>query len=164
MADSLDSPTGLAIVRALRASLRLVSSSSELLTISQLLAAKHDLCEMLAIVNGQIRTINSGSLVGKIREYPVPNTRFKGDKKVIIDLDDWEDTLDEGGKNNDEIPKCGYFNSLRPPFTHLTGVLATGQEKGPHELGILTQDAGTGTNFSVPAPSPSPCPTDRREL
>jgi len=55
-----DPSTGRAIARALRASLRLVNTSSELLTLSQLYAVKSDLHETLGIVKGHIRAAESG--------------------------------------------------------------------------------------------------------
>jgi len=50
-----DSPAGLIILKAVRASLRLVNSSTELFTMSQMLALKFDIDTTLAVVNGQIQ-------------------------------------------------------------------------------------------------------------
>ena len=58
MSDS--SATALAILNTVRASLRLVSCSSELLTIAQLLAVKEDLRETMAIISAQIQFENYG--------------------------------------------------------------------------------------------------------
>lgn len=52
--------TNRAILKAVRASLLLVSSSSELFTHSQLLVVRNELHSALAIVNAQIRAVQSG--------------------------------------------------------------------------------------------------------
>ena len=64
MTDS--SLTGLAIYNAVRASLRLVSCSTELLTIGQLVALKDHLREASAIVGAQIQSENLGGSSRKL--------------------------------------------------------------------------------------------------
>lgn len=64
MTDS--SPTARAITRTAQASLRLVSSSTGLLSISQLLAMEIELRGTLAIVNGQIQAELSGTFAKAI--------------------------------------------------------------------------------------------------
>lgn len=61
-----DPSTGQAIVEAVRASLKLVSSSSELLDTSQLSAVKSDLRETLSIINGQIHLIRTGTFTASV--------------------------------------------------------------------------------------------------
>jgi len=90
-----DPSTGRAIVNAIRASLRLVSSSSELLTISQLLAVKSDLRETLAIVNGQIGAMQSGTFPRNVLECLATYRNFTDDHKLIINMSDWEDEEEE---------------------------------------------------------------------
>jgi hypothetical protein len=89
------SPTALAIFKAVRASLRLASSSSELLTIAQLLALKGDLRETLAIISSQIRTEESGTFANNFLKRLGNHSHFTDDHKVIIDLSDWESASDE---------------------------------------------------------------------
>jgi hypothetical protein len=60
MADPPRLPTGLAILKAFRASLRLVTSSSELLTVSQLLAVRNELLDMFAVVNTRLHVVQFG--------------------------------------------------------------------------------------------------------
>ena len=62
MTSPANTSTSHAIVRAVRASLRLTGSSLELLTLSQLFAVKSDLRQTLAIVNGQIQAIQSSAV------------------------------------------------------------------------------------------------------
>ena len=58
-----DPSTGRMIVKAICASLRLVSNSPELLTLSQLYAMKGVLYEALSVIEGRIRTAESGKCV-----------------------------------------------------------------------------------------------------
>lgn len=88
------SPTSLAIVNAVRASLRLVSCSSELLSIAQLRAVRDDLCETLAIVNGQIQSENFGTLSGSLLTRLATHLCFADDRRVVIDLSDWDSASD----------------------------------------------------------------------
>jgi len=104
------SPSALAIFKAVRASLRLASSSSELLTIAQLLALKGDLRETLAIISGQIQTEESGTFTKKVVNRLEAHLCFTDDHKVIIDLSDWESTSDE----EDEIEDASAVDGKRP--------------------------------------------------
>lgn len=89
MTDS--SATGLAILNAVRASLRLVGCSSELLTITQLLTLKDDLRETLAIISAQIESENIGVFSRNFLRSLATHSRFTDDHRVIIDLSsDWE--------------------------------------------------------------------------
>ena len=58
-----DPSTGRAIAKALRASLRLTSGSSKLLSLSQLYAVKDDLRGTLTLVEGEIRAAETGKRV-----------------------------------------------------------------------------------------------------
>ena len=64
MADS--SSTTHAITRAAHASLNLVSSSAELLSLSQLLATRTELKKTLAVVNDRVQAKLSGALARNI--------------------------------------------------------------------------------------------------
>ncbi|KAF9789133.1 hypothetical protein BJ322DRAFT_1017864 [Thelephora terrestris] len=79
---SLESPTGHAIMKAVRASLRLASGSMELLTISQLLTVKGDLYETLTIFNKRVQAMESE------------------DQSLIVNMSDSETTSDEDEQNN----------------------------------------------------------------
>ena len=61
MTEPTSTPTSCAIVKTVHASMRLVGGSSELLTVSQILAVKSDLRKTLAIVNGQIQAAQSST-------------------------------------------------------------------------------------------------------
>ena len=63
MTDTANTPTSRAIVKTVRASMRLVGGSSELLTVSQLFAVKSDIHKALAIVNGQIQASQSSTSI-----------------------------------------------------------------------------------------------------
>lgn len=65
MSNSPNTSTGRAILKAVRASLLLVSSSSELLTHSQLLVIRNELDSASAIVDAQIQAMESGSFLCK---------------------------------------------------------------------------------------------------
>jgi hypothetical protein len=99
-----DTPTGCAIVDAVRASLRLVSCLSELLTASQLRVVKQNLCEVVAIVEGQIHAAESGMFAGNIFKCLVTHPNFSGNNRVVIELmdtDDEEEGLPTPGKKDD---------------------------------------------------------------
>jgi len=64
MTDSSSPPHGRAILRAVRASLRLVNGSSELLTVSQLRAMESDLRKTLAVVKGRAQARQPGMFFG----------------------------------------------------------------------------------------------------
>jgi len=66
-----------AILRDVRASLRLVKSSSGLFTISQLLAVNYELRKTLAVIGGQIQAAQSDG------------------RRVVLDTSDWESASDE---------------------------------------------------------------------
>lgn len=99
MADS--SPTGRAMVQAVRAALRLVSSSDELLTVSQLLAVKTEIGETLDFLNARIQAEQSGAFFEGIPGWLTTHLYFADDHKVVLDLSDWESASDgeeEGDK------------------------------------------------------------------
>jgi len=100
MTDSY--PVGRAVFKAVRASLRLASSSSELLSLSQLLAIKDDLRETLAIINGQIEAEQSGGFAKNIPRYLATNSCFIDDRKVVIDMSDWESGSEDEASRNRE--------------------------------------------------------------
>jgi len=120
MTNPLNTPTSRAIVKAVRGSLRLVGSSSELLTASQLFAVRSDLHETLAIVNGQIQASQSGTSIWNVLERFATNSHFIDDQKLVIDLSDWEGSSDEGDEDNGDAPVGEYPThlTLRWPPSH----------------------------------------------
>lgn len=94
------SPTARAIARTANASLRLVSSSTALLSLSQLLAMESELRGTLAIVNGQIQAELSGTFPINIPGRLTTHSRFTDDHRVVIDLSDWDSASD--GEKEDE--------------------------------------------------------------
>ena len=122
MADPPNTPTGRAILKAARAMLLLVSSSSELLTHSQLLAVRNELRSALAIVNGQIQVVQSGQLFCK-RSHSTPNLYSTGGEKLVIDISDWEVTSDEdeeqdkSAKQEKDTP-CEFTMLFRSKYGH----------------------------------------------
>lgn len=103
MSDSPDSPIGHAVLKALRASLKLASSSMELLTVSQILAIEFDLAKTLSTFEAQARAIKSSPFIKKILKYSA-NYYFTGGQIVIVDIDDWAISDDE--KNNGNAPRA----------------------------------------------------------
>ena len=63
MTPSMKSPTSRAIVNTVRAALKLLSSSSEQLSVSQLLALKSDMREARVVVNTQVLAKQSSTFV-----------------------------------------------------------------------------------------------------
>jgi len=103
-------PTGRAIVRAVRASLRLTGSSLELLTVSQLFAVKSELRQTLAIVNGQIQATHPSSTAssGGDLEYFTTDSCFTDDQQLVIDLSDWDSASEENGERDGNVPGGKY--------------------------------------------------------
>jgi hypothetical protein len=99
----MSDPTGLAIVKAARASLRLVSCSSDQLTLSQLLAMESELRNTLAIVKGHIHAEFTGTSSKNVLKAYATHSYFTDDSRVLIDLTDWASSDEEeakvGGKN-----------------------------------------------------------------
>ena len=118
MADS--SPTGLAILNAVRASLRLVGCSSELLTITQLLALKDDLRETLAIISAQIESENFGAFSRNLFRSLATHLRFTDDHRVIIDLStsDWESSSKAENRDADPSTANTAEGKYRPHPSH----------------------------------------------
>ena len=94
--------TNRAIFKTVDASLKLASSSSELLTISQLLAIKDNLQATLAVISGQIQTENSGMFAENILNVWQPIRVSTGDYRVVIDMSDWESASDEEKEDRKE--------------------------------------------------------------
>lgn len=63
MSASTKSPTSRAIVNTVRAALKLLSSSSEQLSVSQLLALKSDMREARVVVNDQMKVKQSSTFI-----------------------------------------------------------------------------------------------------
>ena len=99
-------PTGHVITWAVRASLKLVGSSFELLTESQLIAIQSDLRRTLAVIEDQILTMESGNFATSILGTLAANSHFTANPKVVIDLSDWEDELDEDTNGDGDGPDC----------------------------------------------------------
>ena len=101
-------PTGHAITWAVRALLKLMGSSFELLTESQLIVIQSDLCQTLAVVEDQILMMQSGKFATGVLGTLTANSYFIAKSKVVIDLSDWEDESDEdtNGDRNGLDCKC----------------------------------------------------------
>jgi len=152
------SPTSLAIFKAVRASLRLASSSSELLTIAQLLALKGDLRETLAIISGQIRTEESGTFAKNVVKCLETHSCFTDDHKVIIDLSDWESTSDE--EEEDGIEDASGADGKCPILPNLVAAHSRGSQVMGAEMRLLvcwfSKCVGTGTDHSPISPNTRP--------
>jgi len=85
-----DPSTGRAIAKALRASLRLTSGSSKLLTLPQLYAVKDDLRGTLTLVEGEIRAAETGN-----------PTRLVSNVSEVEDISDIDDNGLDGEKDNE---------------------------------------------------------------
>jgi hypothetical protein len=99
-----DTSTGRAIVKTVHASLSLVSSSSELLTLSQLYAVRNELLVALAITNSKIRVGKSSLSFTTILKYPATNLHSTGEKKEVIDISNWDATSDEESEQDKGDP------------------------------------------------------------
>lgn len=105
MTDS--SPTARAITRSAQASLRLVSSSTGLLSLSQLLAMEFELRGTLAIVSGQIQAELSGVFPKNVPRHLETHSYFTDDHRVVIDLSDWDSTFDDEQETGPEDGREG---------------------------------------------------------
>jgi len=101
MSNPSNISAGRAIVRAVRASLKVVGSSLELLTTSQLSAIQSDLRRTLTTVSGQISLAESGKLTTDTLEALAADSCFAGGEQVVIDLSDWEDEPDRDRNSDD---------------------------------------------------------------
>lgn len=101
MVDS--SVPGRAILKTVRASLRLARNSSKLLTVSQLLAMESNIINTLATVRGQIQAEQSGTLSIGCSERTASHPRFTDDCKVILNMSDWDGTSDEEKEDTDAV-------------------------------------------------------------
>ena len=79
------SPTSRAIAATACSSLRLVSSSTGLLSLAQLFAIESEMCTSLALVRSQINAELSGAS-SNILQLLVIHLRSADDSKVVIDL------------------------------------------------------------------------------
>ena len=119
MTDSPSILTGRAILKAIRASLGLVNSSSELFTFSQLLAVRRVLRDALVIIDSKIQAFESGSFAVNVLEGSVTNPYLSGDQKVVIDISDWELTSDEDEMSDIDAPGRESFCSTNfRPVSH----------------------------------------------
>jgi hypothetical protein len=94
------SPTGRAIFKAVGRSLKLARASSQLLTVSQLLAMEGRLRKMFAVISDEIETKQSGTSFAISKSWAT-HTCFTDGYQIIIDVSDYEDSSDEekeGGK------------------------------------------------------------------
>ena len=80
MTASTKSPTSRAIVSTVRAALRLLRSSSEQLSVSQLLALRSELQQTKVVVNGQMQAKQPSTFVENLLELSGANECFKGIK------------------------------------------------------------------------------------
>jgi len=106
MSNSPNIPTGRAIARAVRASLKLVGGSLELLTESQLIAIQSNLRQTLAIVDNEISSTQISKFAANTLESLAADSRFTDGQRVVIDLSDWEGELSEAGDSDRDAPVC----------------------------------------------------------
>lgn len=113
--------TALAITTAVRASLGLVSSSAELLSISQLFALESELRNALTIVKRQLRADLHGTFFKKILKCLANNLLFAflgpHSPGSTVDLTGW-DSSSEGEKYEDEGVKAANIIGGESPATH----------------------------------------------
>lgn len=89
------SPTGHAIYAVVRASLRLVSSSSELLTAPELVALEEDIYATLAVIRGQIQSEETGPFTQIVFKCLATHSSFTGDGRARVDMTAWSDSDEE---------------------------------------------------------------------
>lgn len=112
MTDLPNIPTGRAILRAVRASMKLVDSSLELLTESQLIAMRSDLHRTLAIVNGRLSPAHPSKFAINVLKSLVADSYSTANQKVVIDLSDWDSDGSDKDENSDRnVPgsECSIF-------------------------------------------------------
>ena len=93
MTDS--SPTSHVIYTVVCASLRLVSTSSELFTAGDLDTLKDNLQATLAVICGQIQSEETSRFTQHFFKCHATQASFAGDRRVLVDMLDWEDASDE---------------------------------------------------------------------
>jgi hypothetical protein len=84
-----------AIVKALRASLKLASTSSGRLSLSQLYALNSDLRKTMAVINNQIQVEESGTSIENVLTQLATHSCFIDDRKILLDVSDWDSESDE---------------------------------------------------------------------
>jgi hypothetical protein len=84
-----------AIVKALRASLKLASSSSGRLSLSQLYALNSDLCKTMAVISNQIQVEESGTSTENVLTWLATHSCFIDDRRIVLDVSDWDSESDE---------------------------------------------------------------------
>ena len=85
------SAAGRAILGTVHASLKLARNSSELLTISQLLAMEGNICATLAVVSDQIQVKRSSTFAKSSSWCTATDSHFTGG----LDASDWDNASDE---------------------------------------------------------------------
>jgi hypothetical protein len=111
------SPTGRAIVNSLRSSLKLVCSSLELLTYSQLSALEYALRQTMPIISAQLTLERGSMLFQKPPECIMTYLLFSGNPNLVLDVDDWESA---SSKCKTEAPSGGK-RLLLHSYTRITG-------------------------------------------
>jgi hypothetical protein len=84
-----------AIIKALRASLKLASTSSGWLSLSQLYALNSDLHKTMAVINNQIQVEESGMSIENVLTQLATHSCFIDDRKILLDVSDWDSESDE---------------------------------------------------------------------
>ena len=115
MTDSPNNPTGCAIFKAVSASLVLTRKSTTLLTYSQLLALRDELCKVSATVNGQLEVMRSGSFVRKLLDHFTAKSYFTDGGQLLLDLSDWNTTSDEED-SHENAQRRWYFTPYKRTF------------------------------------------------
>ena len=159
-------PAGCAVFRAVRALLKLMNSSSELLSLFQLLAMRNDLCETLAIINSKIEAEQSGMFDKNTPKSVATNQCFTDDRRVVIDMSDWESGSEEGGENENQGITADHewsillsFNASLSQDSQVARI-----EPGLVHWGIFSNLLVPLLNFPQLVPIPDPYPISPPEM
>jgi len=89
--------------------MKLVDSSLELLTESQLIAMRSDLHRMLAIVSGRLSPAQPSKFSMNVLKSLVADSHSTDNQKVVIDLSDWDsDDSDKDESSDRDVPGSEY--------------------------------------------------------
>jgi len=154
----MSSPAGHAIFEAVRASLRLVNSSSGLFTIPQLLAIEGDLRETLAVISGKVQAEQSGMSTRGLVKCLTTHSCFTGGGRTIIDCESSSDEEKEDQKEDIRAASGDFPDPALVRRRSLTGITGSdGGSEPPRALGFLLSNVPVqALIFSPISPDPRP--------
>lgn len=156
--------TGHSIFRTVRASLKLASTSSELISIADLSVLRDELQATLAVVKGQIQSEEYGAFAGKLLKGSKTYLLFTENHMALVDMTGWDDSSDEKKKTKKEEAGTAVAGTyLTPP--HFEAAYSRSSQAVRTEANLpvrreFVQRVTSGTDRS-PQQCKSPAPTQR---